>query len=224
LQPTALIFDMDGLMLDTEPVYRASSEQAATELGYIFPDGAQTMFTGRPAAACEQLLIELFGEEFPLRRFRARWVELCRATLDAGVRTKPGLQEILLFAEQHKLAVAVGTSTAADGAVSTLRGAGLSNRFPVVVTGDEVVRGKPAPDIFLEAARRLNVAPGDCVVLEDSEPGILAARSAGMIPILIPDSDPPSEAATRAAAYVLDSLSDARALLARWFEGGGRGH
>jgi beta-phosphoglucomutase-like phosphatase (HAD superfamily) len=83
------------------------------------------------------------------------------------------------------------------------------------VTGDEVARGKPAPDIYLEAARRLQVAPGSCVALEDSEAGILAANRAGMRALLIPDWTRPSEAAAQAAFRVLNSLSEAHDLVTR---------
>ena len=84
-----------------------------------------------------------------------------------------------------------------------------------MVTGDQILRGKPPPDIFLEAARRLSIAPHHCLVLEDSEPGLVAARAAGMMPILIPDAHPPSPAARLAASYVVASLHEARELIAR---------
>jgi beta-phosphoglucomutase-like phosphatase (HAD superfamily) len=84
----------------------------------------------------------------------------------------------------------------------------------VVVTIDHVTRGKPAPDVYLEAAQRLRVEAAECLVLEDSDVGILAARSAGMVPVLSPDLKVPSEAALAAAHFVLDSLHDALPLVA----------
>ena len=109
------------------------------------------------------------------------------------------------------VARAVATSTEAGDAAFTLRSAGLDTRFGVIVTGDEVAKGKPAPDIYLEAAKRLQIAPEACIALEDSEAGILAASRAGMVPLLVPDdARRPSNIAVDAAFRVLPTLVEAR--------------
>jgi HAD superfamily hydrolase (TIGR01509 family) len=138
---------------------------------------------------------------------------LWKSRADEGITTKAGLLEFLTFAETSGLSIAVATSSDREYTEFTLKRAGLSNRFRVVVTGDEVARGKPAPDIYLEAARRLGLDPTVCAALEDSDAGILAASRAGMIPLLIPDVGHPSAEAAAAAMAVLASLHDARALL-----------
>jgi len=144
-----------------------------------------------------------------------RWPELWQAAVAAnGIQQKPGLLEILTFADAQRLPIAVATSSEADYAAFSLRHAALEGRFTVIVTRDQVAHGKPAPDIYLEAARRLQVDPAACVALEDSEAGILAASRAGMRALLILDGTPPSDAAVRAAFRVVASLHDARDLVA----------
>jgi beta-phosphoglucomutase-like phosphatase (HAD superfamily) len=211
----AVVFDMDGLMLDTEPLYKASWQRASAELGYDLDDPFYTRLIGRPTADCEQALLAQFGERFPLDMFRLRWAELWREdAADTGIVTKPGLHELLAFVEERELRAAVATSSEIDYATFSLQQAGLADRFDVVVTGDQVARGKPAPDIYLEAARRLGVEPHCCIALEDSEAGIVAAAAAGMVGLLVPDSTRPSAAAVQAAYRVCDSLREARDLVA----------
>ena len=206
----AAVFDMDGLMLDTEPIYKIAWQAASAELGYVLEDAAYARFVGRRTEDCERDLVEQYGAGFPLDRLGARWPPLWKAEVAAhGLRKKPGLLELLAFLESYGVLLAVATSTDADFAAFSLRSAGLEGRFRVVVTGDQVARGKPAPDIYLEAARRLQADPSQCLALEDSEAGILAASRAGMIPLLIPDGVPPSVAAAKAAFRVLQSLTEA---------------
>jgi beta-phosphoglucomutase-like phosphatase (HAD superfamily) len=217
----AVVFDMDGLMLDTEPIYKIAWQAASAELGYTLDDAAYARFVGRRTEDCERDLVEQFGSGFPLDRFRARWPPLWKAEAAArGIQKKPGLLELLAWLERAGVPFAVATSTESDDAAFTLRSAGLDTRFRVVVTGDQVVHGKPSPDIYLEAASRLQLAPAQCAALEDSEAGIVAARRAGMIPLLIPDGVQPSAAAANAAFRVLPSLTDAQPLIRSLIERG----
>jgi HAD superfamily hydrolase (TIGR01509 family) len=205
-----IVFDMDGLMLDTEPLYKAAWQRASAELGYKLDDPSYLKLVGRPTEECYQDLRAQFGERFPFDVFRSRWAELWRDAADEGIPTKPGLHELLAFIEERGLPAAVATSSDVDYASFSLQQAGLAHRFDVVVTGDQVARGKPAPDIYLEAARRLGVEPQCCIALEDSEAGIVAAAAAGMVALLVPDLTRPSAVAVQAAYRVCDSLRDAR--------------
>ncbi|HEV8396942.1 MAG TPA: HAD family phosphatase [Vicinamibacterales bacterium] len=217
----AVVFDMDGLMLDTEPIYKIAWQAASAELGYVIDDALYATFVGRRTEDCERDLVERFGPGFPLDRFRAQWPPLWRAEATAhGIQKKPGLLELLAFLDTAAVPLAVATSTETDLAAVSLRAAGLGGRFRVVVTGDEIAHGKPAPDIYLEAARRLQIEPAHCVALEDSEAGILAASRAGMVPLLIPDGAPPSPAAAKAAFRVLQSLTEAQPLVGTLMERG----
>jgi beta-phosphoglucomutase len=221
----AVVFDMDGLMLDTEPLYKLAWQGASAELGYPLEDRFYARFVGRSTTDCESLLMTQFGSGFPLDDFRGRWPQWWRAEVVArGIQPKPGLQELLTFLQERRLPMAVATSSETDYATFSLRHAGLEGRFEIVVTGEQVSCGKPAPDIYLEAARRLQVNPADCIALEDSEAGTLAATRAGMRALLIPDGSPPSDAAVRAAFRVLASLRDARVVIADLIDAQREGH
>jgi HAD superfamily hydrolase (TIGR01509 family) len=215
LSIVAVVFDMDGLMLDTEPLYKRAWQQAGSELGFDLDDEFYATLIGRPTPDGEVELRRKFGAEFPLAQFRARWPVLWKSDAETrGIAAKAGLDDILAFADQQRLRIAVATSSDAAYTEFSLKKAGLAGRFAAIVTGDQVERGKPAPDIYLEAARQLACAPAQCVALEDSEAGIIAANGAGMIALLIPDLEPPSDVARRAAFRVLPSLVDARDAIA----------
>jgi len=221
----AVIFDMDGLMLDTEPLYKLAWQTAAEELGYPIDDRFYATLVGRPTEDCEQELVGQCSPGFPLDRFRVRWRNIWKAEVaEHGIQQKPGLPEFLAFLDEQRLPVAVATSSETEYTTFSLRHAGLDGYFRVIVTSNEVARGKPAPDIYLEAARRLEVVPSACVAFEDSEAGILAATRAGMRALLIPDWTRPSEAAVRAAFRVLDSLSEAHSLVEQLVVGRGSKH
>jgi HAD superfamily hydrolase (TIGR01509 family) len=208
---TAVVLDMDGLMLDTEPLYKGAWQQASAELGFDLDDSSYSRLIGRPTEDCELELVKRFGAGFPMPRFRKRWSELWRLSVQVqGISRKPGLLAFLSFLEEQGLSMAIATSSDAEYAEFSLRSAGLTGRFSTIVTGDQVTEGKPAPDIYLEAARRLGRNPAECVALEDSDAGVLAASAAGMVTLCVPDLKPPSDAATRAASRVLGSLDDAR--------------
>ena len=215
LQLDAVILDMDGLMLDTEHLYKSAWQRAASQLGYPLDDAFYFTLVGRTNTAGETALAERFGPQFPLADFRDLWARLWREDVAAsGIPRKPGLNELLDYLAAKKVPVAVATSSDQEYAAFSLGAAGLDlRRFTHVVTGEQVEKGKPAPDIYLEAARRLEVEPARCLALEDSDAGILAASQAGMIAVMVPDLKPPSEEALRAAFRVLASLYDVLPLL-----------
>ncbi len=208
-------------MLDTESIYKVAWQQAATELGYTLDDPFYLSLVGLRTADSDRGLFRRFGEGFPMEPFRSRWSELwLRRATDSGIPRKPGLDALLAFLDERRLPVAIATSSDRERTVLTLRCAGLRDRFPVVVTGDQVPRGKPAPDIYLESARRLGVDPTRCAALEDSDAGILAASGAGMLALLIPDLKLPSPQAVASAFRVLRSLDEARELMTDVLENG----
>lgn len=212
----AAIFDMDGLMLDTEPIYRLAWQAAAADFGREIDDRLYLRLIGRSNRDAERVLAGIFGESFPLVEFRLRWVEHWRGRIDSeGIKRKPGLDETLELLETLGVPKAVATSTEAEDAAWTLGLAGLTSRFDAVVSGDRVERGKPAPDIFVAAAAALGVPAGCCIAFEDSDPGAAAAASAGMLTVIVPDMKPPSAAARASAYRVLESLEEAPALLRR---------
>ncbi len=214
-----VIFDMDGLMLDTEPIYWSSMQlywssmqQAARELGCRFTDGLRAAFTGRSIPVWRGTLIETFGADYP--QFRSRRRQLWEQHIqNFGVPQKAGLNELLNQLEEEGIPKAIATSSSGPDAALCL--GRLACRFDAIVTGDEVTRGKPAPDIFLLAAQRLGLSPEHCLALEDSEAGALAALAAGMSVILVPDLQPPSSALSAQVECVCSSLHEVRDLLQR---------
>jgi len=211
----AVVFDMDGLMLDTEPIYKSAWQSAVIDFGFRIDDDAYFELLGRSLRDAEGILRRRFGSDFPFGEFRTRWLEHWRtAVLRDGVPRKPGLDPLMAELKRRGVPSAVATSTQREDALFTLERAGLGGAFAHVVTGDEVEHGKPEPDIFLAAARSLGVAAEECVALEDSDAGIVAAAAAGMTALMVPDMKGPSAEAERRAYRVVSSLHDAHGLIA----------
>jgi HAD superfamily hydrolase (TIGR01509 family) len=210
LNPRAVIFDMDGLLLDSEPLYRVTWKAAAADLGFPIDNVLYERFVGRGNLEAEQILREHFGDAFPLDEFHKRWSRDFENRL-ATMATKPGAIELLVALEKRDIPKALATSSPR---VLALRCLGdLASRFAALAFGDEVSHSKPAPDLFLLAAQRLGIAPADCFVLEDSEAGVRAARAAGMDVIMVPDLVPPSEEIASMATRVCETLHEVMGIL-----------
>ena len=209
--PRAVIFDMDGLMIDSEVIYQMAWRRAIREFDREMPDKTFRRFLGRNSPDSHTLLAEIYGVEFDAAGFMGR----CNGIADEHIAThgiphKPGLGDLLLSLEKHGMRKGVATSTRREWALRSL--GPLVARFEVLTTGDEVARGKPAPDIFLLCAERLNAAPHECLVLEDSEAGIRAAHAAGMRAIMVPDLVGPTDEIRALAWRVCASLDDVRTM------------
>ena len=208
-QRFAVIFDMDGLMLNSEPIYRLACVTAASALGCSVTDELYHQLLGRTEADSEGILQTYFEGRLDVNAFRRLWSENFSAAVErSGMERKDGLDDLLDALDARSILYAVATSTGRERARHSLAAAGLLDRFSTVVFGDEVRNGKPDPEIFLTAATRLGVDPSLCIVLEDSDAGILAAARAGMRPIMVPDLKAPSEEAARAAVVIARSLRE----------------
>jgi HAD superfamily hydrolase (TIGR01509 family) len=211
-RPAAVVFDMDGLMLDTEPLAARAWGKAAAALGVEYDATLNAALVGRNFPDCRALIVERHGPGYPVDALMAAWHAAYDAIVEReGIALKPGLVELVSWLEDEGVPRAVATSTRRSRALAKLERTGLSPRFHAIVGGDETARGKPAPDIFLLAAVRLGVAPGRCVVLEDSEPGVRGALAAGMTPFLVPDGVAPSAALRAVASRVFADLHEVRA-------------
>lgn len=189
----AVIFDMDGLMLDTERRSKEFQRQASEERGIPYQNLAP-LIIGRNSAVVRRIHMEAYGPDYPFDEIRARAKELWDAyLLDHPVPVKPGLFPLLDFLDDWGISRAVATSTSRSSALPLLEKAGIAQRLDAFVFGDMVEKSKPEPDIFLTAARLLGAKPGSTMVLEDSPNGILAAHRAGMLPVMIPDMLGPDE-------------------------------
>jgi HAD superfamily hydrolase (TIGR01509 family) len=214
-RPAAVIFDMDGLMLDTEPVAARAWTEAADRLGIPFDHAVTRRMIGRNFADCRTLIREHHGDAYPVDALMGGWHAAYDAIIEReGLVVKAGLYELLDWLEAQAIPKAVATSTRRQRAHAKLARIGVVERFVALVGGDEIARGKPAPDIFVAAAARLGTAPAACLVLEDSEPGVRGALAAGMAAIVVPDLHAPSDALRAAGPLVLASLHDVRAHLA----------
>jgi HAD superfamily hydrolase (TIGR01509 family) len=213
----AVIFDMDGLIIDTETPVQACCQRAASDMGFDLDDDFYvSSLVGRGWEDCRHALDARFGPAFDYSDFRTRFQGRWGHHIDSvGIAVKPGFRELFSLIREHGLLTAVATSTHADDARESLRAAGVNETFDAFITGDQVALGKPDPEIYLRAAEALRVVPQQCVALEDSSPGALAAARAGMTTLIIPDGGRmPSDEATRAAFRVLPSLHHAREWLA----------
>jgi HAD superfamily hydrolase (TIGR01509 family) len=215
----AAIFDLDGLMLDTEIVSYQGWKQACRDFGFVLDDDAYHKIIGLIVPDMEPIFKDAFGPDFPLeqanqKRLRYMYDHFKRF----GVAFKPGLLSLLDFLEGAGVRKAVATSSCRESAIKKLTAGGLADRFEVIITGDDVRSGKPAPDIFLAVAERLNVPVERCLVFEDSENGVYAAHSAGMSVIMIPDVKQPTKEVAALTFKIFPSLVDAMPFLQELFD------
>lgn len=212
----AVLFDMDGLMFDTERLLFAAWQRAMADFGFAASEEVFLASVGTTVESTNQLLRAAYGPDFPLQATNDRTGDYIWQEVDQrGVPLKPGLLALLDYLESHAIPKAVASSSERATIDRLLAAAGLAERFAATAAGDEVTQGKPAPDIFLLAARRLGVEPGQCLVLEDSEPGARAAQAAGMAVIIVPDLKPSSDGVAGLAAAVLPDLNAVQSWLAQ---------
>ena len=188
------IFDMDGLMLDTEKLLVRFWRQAASEYGYDMTD--EDVFGIRSLSRKYSVprLKERFGQEFPFEEVRSRRIKLMNDFIDQnGFEVKRGLFELLSYLKDSGKSIAVATATARDRATDYLRRINALDYFDAVICGDMVTNGKPEPDIYITAANELGIPCDECAAFEDSPNGVLSAYRAGCQVIMIPDLTQPTE-------------------------------
>lgn len=207
---TGAVFDMDGLMIDTEKLYLRYWKQAAADFGYDMQD--EHVYAIRSLARKYSIpkLKSFFGQDFPTEDVRARRTELINAHIrDNGIELKKGLFELLDWLKAHGVKLAVATATPRERAEMYLKKINALDYFDAVICGDMITNGKPDPDIYLTAARELGLPPEQCAAFEDSPNGIKAAHSAGCHAVMIPDMTPPDEEITPLLDAVYDDLEQA---------------
>jgi HAD superfamily hydrolase (TIGR01509 family) len=203
----AVVFDLDGVLIDSEGAWSAARRDIALEHGGHWPDDAQHQMMGMSSTEWSHYMHEELGVAISPREISdtvvARLSDLYRRRLPliTGAR-----QAVAGLASAWPLGLASSANPPIIELVLEL--SGLADRFRVTVSSEEVPRGKPAPDVYLEAARRLDLAPEDCAAVEDSSNGIRSAAAAGMTVLALPNREfPPARDALALAADVLDSIA-----------------
>ncbi len=204
---SAVLLDMDGTLLDTEQVYLDSLVAALKAHG--FTDDVVPLchaMVGLPGPECEAMLLARYGEHFPLAEINTAFIARRDEILEAGLPVKRGAVELLDALRAAEYPMAIVTSSSRRTADAHLRLAGIHDRFDAILTRDDVVRGKPSPDLYLLAASRFGVTPETCVAVEDSNHGVASALAAGVITIMVPDMVPPTETSRANCAAVVPDL------------------
>lgn len=183
----AVVFDMDGLLCDTESVYLAAMREAAAARGLDMPLALFQSMVGLPGPASDRKVLDHWGEDFPLAEFNAEILTFVEAACEAGIALKAGVLELLDHLDEAGLPRAIATSSSHRAVARHLGASGIVPRFHAVVARGDYANGKPAADPFLTAAARLGIDPADCLALEDSHNGVRAASAAGMMTVMVPD-------------------------------------
>ena len=187
-RPAAVIFDMDGLLLDSERIALEFLAQAAAELKLPWTHEVGLRMVGLNSHESNKRLQQAFGTDYPIVALRERFGKLYDEFIDrGGIPVKPFARELLQTLEDSRIPRVVATSTQRTRAERKLARSGLLPYFKALACGDEVARSKPAPDIFLLAAERAGFSPEKCLVLEDSNAGVHGATAAHMHVVMVPD-------------------------------------
>lgn len=206
-----IIFDMDGLMFDTERLAIYTWIKAGQSFGIHIPESIVVESIGRDIQGAEKVFKKHLGQDFPYHEIRSLRLKYAHDYIDEnGIPGKKGLYELLEFLDQKPVLKAVATSTERERTEHLLLSAGVKDAFDVIICGDDVGNGKPEPDIFLAAARKLNCKKNESVVLEDSSNGIIAASRANMIPFLVFDIKKPERKIEKLAKKTFNSLLEVR--------------
>ena len=210
----AIIFDMDGLVLDTESGYCQAWQQAAKHMGFELSEPFCQSLSGLHGKQITEKLQTQSSEDLDINAFMATASSLWRAHVQShGIAVKAGFHELLAFIQQQNIPFALATNSRRDNALECLSLAGLQQQFPLIISRDDVVHGKPDPAIFLTAAAQLNTPIHQCLILEDSHVGILAAHRAGAVTVLIPSSPPITAATLPYCNHIMDDLHAVLAFL-----------
>ncbi len=202
------IFDMDGLLLDTERMYRDSWEKSAEQFGLVHNPDFPRAVCGSSGMHMQEIILQYYPQ-VDAKAFAADCILRVERELQTHVPIKTGVSEILQYFKQRGVKLAVASSSKRETVKSNLDKVGILSYFDAVVSGDQVEHGKPAPDIFLLAARQIGCAPEDCYVFEDGTNGIRAGAAAGCATVMIPDLTPPNAQLEQLCTGIYPSLLDA---------------
>ena len=203
-------FDVDGLMIDTESVWKNAFDKAGDKYG--IPNLGDTLFPsliGKRLEDEQELLDRLLPSDIQNQLIN-EWRQIGLGSLEREVPVKPGLYEMLDFLEQHHIKMAVATTTRRELTEQRLKKIGVYDRFEYVLCGDEVTKRKPDPEIYLSVLHKMNTKAENAIVLEDSSVGVEAAYRAGIDCIQVPDLIAPTEVQEKQTICIVKDLMEAR--------------
>lgn len=211
-----ILFDMDGVLLDSETLSLDAFVLAARDLGHDMPIGFARQMIGLPGDACARLVVETYGPEVDLGAlFRAQDRHMHELVEAGGLIMKQGVVPLLDYLDARKLKRAIATSSSRARTDAHLRHVGIYERFDAIVTRDDVTRGKPDPEPYLRAAAAIGIDPAYCLAVEDSHNGARAAHAAGIRVIVVPDLMAPNEEIIGKAHAIMDDLHEVRDFIER---------
>jgi HAD superfamily hydrolase (TIGR01509 family) len=184
---SAVIFDMDGLMIDSEPLAKEAWQVTARRYGYVIDEPMFTRMLGLREIECTAMVQRELGLPVAVDALRQQRSETFLAILPGRLKAMPGLYELLTKLKARGLRRALATSGERLYVATVMRELNLDGTFDAMVVAQDVTRGKPAPDVYLLTAQRLNLLPAQCLVLEDAPNGIAAAKAAGMLCVAVPN-------------------------------------
>ena len=209
-----VLFDVDGVILDTECLYSRFWMEACHFYGFPMTKEQSLQMRSLNKIAGEKKFHALFGPTADYATIRLKRIELMDAFVEKeGVAPKPGIGQLLDALEERGIPCAITSSSPRQRLEQYLTPLNLFHRFQKVITGYDVPKGKPEPDIYLRGAAELGLAPNECLALEDSPAGILSASRAGCLPVLIPDQDTPGQDTLSLLYAKADTLTDVITLL-----------
>ena len=206
----SIIFDMDGVIFDTELVYLEIWSKVFEKYGYKLQKEVYAEVLGTGRENVKKVFLNNYGNELPIDKMYREKDEDLEKTVDKGIPLKQGAYEILSYLKNNNYKIALATSASKETALKQLRYADIEKFFDVIVSRDDVKETKPNPDIFLKAAKKLNVNPNECIVIEDSSAGIKAAFNAGMAGIHVVDLKEPDNEIIRNCYKSFNNLNDIR--------------
>ena len=184
----AVIFDMDGVIFDTERVYLEIWKSVFEKYGYKMTKELYITVMGTGRKNVIKTFLENFGDDLPIEKmYEEKDNQLFYIIENQGIPLKKGVKELFSMLKEKNYKIALATSAKRDRVEKQIKDKWLKESFDAIVCGDDVEKGKPSPDIFLKAAKEIDVEPEDCFVVEDSPAGIKAAFSGGMKGIHVED-------------------------------------
>lgn len=210
----AVIFDMDGVILDSEKLYVRFWREAGRACGYPFEEKHALAIRSMARKFAVEKLQGFFGKDFDYDAVRNKRIELMnRYVEENGIEAKPFAEEILKYLKRHGYKTAVATATPPERTQKYLKRAGLYDYFDELISASMVKNGKPAPDIYKFASKRLGFNENECIAVEDSPNGVESASSAGCVTVMAPDMDKPDFETVKKVYRVAENLRELKNII-----------